>query len=306
MTCRVAHERGRRVPRVSIGMPVYNGERFINEALSSLLGQTFDDLEVIISDNASTDRTEDKCREYVARDKRVRYYRNRRNLGISWNYRRVFEASSGPYFKWATYDDVCAPEFVARCVEALDRDRRVVLAHPRARIINEFGDVGVECGAGLHLQSPRASERIAQLFRNLRLSNALYGVIRRDVLRETPLVGDFPAADIPLLAELSLRGLFYEIPECLFSRRIHPGAASARRDDQSQLEVYNPDKVGRVVFREWRLLYEYCRSVRRVPLPLREQMRVGLLLLKSGVWNWDELIRELVGGARASMGMLRH
>jgi glycosyltransferase involved in cell wall biosynthesis len=294
------------VPRVSVGLAVYNGERFINEALSSLLCQTFDDFELIISDNASTDRTEDICREYAAGDSRVHYYRNSHNLGLSGNYRRVFELSSGAYFKWATYDDVCAPEFIARCVDVLDRDGHVVLAHPQARIIDELGDVKADCSAGLHLQSPRPSERLAQLFRNLRLSNALYGVIRSDVLRATPLVGDFPAADIPLLAELCLRGLFYEIPEFLFLRRVHGRAISLQRDDQSQLEAYNPQKVGRAVFRDWRLLGEYCRSMARVPLPWRERVSVALLLLKSGIWNREELLHELVGGGRDGSDILRH
>ena len=290
--------------RVSVGLAVYNGERFINDALLSLLRQTFDDFELIISDNASTDHTEDICREYVASDRRVRYYRNRRNLGISSNYRRVFELSSGTYFKWATYDDVCAPEFFARCVDVLDRDGRVVLAHPLARIIDALGDVKADCSAGLHLQSPRPSERLSQLFRNLRLSNALYGVMRSDVLRETPLVGDFPAADIPLLAELCLRGLFYEIPEFLFYRRVHTLATSLLLDDQSQLKAYNPEKAGRAVFREWRLLGEHYRSMARVRLPWRERVSVALLLLKKGMRNRGELVHELVSGGRNDV--LRH
>ena len=159
------------MPRVSVGLPVYNGERFIAEALSGILEQTFEDLELIISDNGSTDDTRAICREFVARDKRVTYYRNEQNLGLSWNYRRVFELSSGAYFKWAAYDDVCAPTFIARCVDALDRDPRVVLAHAKASIINEFGERQRECEGSLHLQSPRPSERLIQFFRNLRLSN---------------------------------------------------------------------------------------------------------------------------------------
>lgn len=294
------------MPRVSVGLPVFNGERFIAEALSALLAQTFEDLELIISDNASTDHTEEICWQYVHRDKRVSYHRSPRNRGISWNYRRVFELSSGTYFKWATYDDVCAPEFIARCVDVLDRDPRVVLAHTTALIINEFGERQMECGGGLHLQSPRASERLTQFFRNLRLSNALYGVIRSSTLRETPLIGDYPGADIPLLSELCLRGLFYEIPENFFFRRIHAAATSAQLDDQAQLQAYNPDKVGRAVFREWRVLYEHCRSAARAPLRTRERLAVWLFLLKSGVWNRAELMRELVGGVRARPRTLRH
>jgi glycosyltransferase involved in cell wall biosynthesis len=291
---------------VSVGVPVFNGARFLAEALSALLDQTFQDFELIISDNGSTDDTAKICHEYVERDKRVRYYRSQQNRGISWNYRRVFELSSGTYFKWATYDDVCAPEFIARCVDVLDRDPRVVLAHANALIINEFGEHQRKCDGGLHLQSPRASERLTQFFRNLRLSNALYGVIRRSTLRETPLMGEYPGADIPLLSELCLRGLFYEIPDILFFRRIHAAAVSAQLDDQAQLEAYNPQKVGRAVFREWRVLYEHYRAAARVPLPTRERFTVWLFLLKSGLWNRGELMRELAGGVKSRPRMLRH
>ncbi len=288
----------RGAPQVSVGMAVYNGERFIAEALKALLGQTFDNFELIISDNASTDRTEEICREFVAQDARVSYHRNSRNLGIAGNYRRVFELSSGAYFKWVAHDDVCAGDFIGKCVDVLDRDERVVLAYPRAMIIDERGEIKGECEEGLHLQSPRASERLRQLFRNLRLSNALFGVMRRGVLSATPLLGDYPGADICLLAELSLRGRFFEVPEVLFFRRIHPGAASYHPDDRSQVEAYNPDKAGRVVLREWRLLYEYCLAVRRAPLPFSERMRVWLFLLRSGVWNRGELMRELMVGLK--------
>ena len=287
------------MPRVSVGLPVFNGERFIEEALSALLAQTFHDLELIISDNASTDRTEAICRQYAEQDRRVTYHRSPRNRGISWNYRRVFELSSGAYFKWATYDDVCAPEFIARCVDVLDRDPRVVLAHSTATIIDEFGKRQLDCGAGLHLQSPRPHERLTQLFHNLRLSNALYGVIRTSTLKDTPLLGDYPGADIPFLSELALRGLFFEIPESLFFRRVHAAATSAHPEDQAQLEAYNPEKVGRAVFREWRMLYEHYRAAARVPLSTRERVAVWSFLLKNAIWNRAELMRELLDAGRS-------
>ena len=294
------------MPRVSIGLPVFNGARFLAEALSALLDQTFADFELIISDNGSTDETEKICQAYVERDPRVSYHRSPRNRGISWNYRRVFELSSGTYFKWATYDDVCAPEFIARCVHILDRDPRVVLAHANAIIINEFGEPQQPCATGLHLQSPRASERLIQFFRNLRLSNALYGVIRRSTLRDTPLIGEYPGADIPLLSELCLRGLFFEIPEPLFFRRLHADAVSARLDDEAQLEAYSPEQVGRAIFREWRVLYEHYRAAARAPLSARERFTVWLFLLKSGLWNRQELLRELTGGVRFLPRTQRH
>ena len=107
------------MPRVSIGIPVYNGGRFIKEAIDSILAQTFEDFELILSDNASTDETEEICKEYATLDRRIRYYRNEENLGAAKNYNRVFELSNGEYFKWASHDDLCAPEYLERCIAAL-------------------------------------------------------------------------------------------------------------------------------------------------------------------------------------------
>ena len=99
-------------PRVSIGMPVYNGEKYLEEAIQSILAQTYSDFELVISDNASTDKTQEICLEYAARDSRVRYHRNEKNLGAAPNYNRTFELSTGQYFKWADYDDLLAEEFL--------------------------------------------------------------------------------------------------------------------------------------------------------------------------------------------------
>jgi GT2 family glycosyltransferase len=117
-----------RAPRVSIGMPLYNAERYLAGTLESILGQTFCDLEVVISDNGSTDRTEQICRQYASRDNRIRYYRNEVNRGAAWNYNHVFELARGEYFKWASYDDLLAPKFLEHCVASLDQDPSAALA----------------------------------------------------------------------------------------------------------------------------------------------------------------------------------
>src|SRR2546425_9420098 len=97
----------RAAPQVSVGLPVYNGERYLAEALDSLLTQSYEDFELIICDNASTDRTGEIARSYAAKDKRVRYARNDKNLGAGGNFRRGFALASGEYFRWAASDDVC-------------------------------------------------------------------------------------------------------------------------------------------------------------------------------------------------------
>src|SRR2546422_1349203 len=212
----------RAAPRVSVGLPVYNGERYLPEALDSLLTQTYADFELIICDNASTDHTGEIAQSYAAKDKRVRYARNERNLGAGGNFRRAFELSSGAYFRWAAADDLSAPQSLARCVEVLDQEPAVVLAYPKTRLIDEQGRVISNYDDRLHLQAARASERFRQVLERLGYCHVAYGLMRADLLKQTRLFGDFLAADVVFLAELSLYGAFWEVPEFLFYRRFPP------------------------------------------------------------------------------------
>lgn len=127
-------------PQVSIGLPVYNGEKYVGKAIESVLSQTFKDFELIICDNASTDQTEKICREDATKDSRVRYYRNEKNLGAAKNFNRVFELSSSEYFKWLAADDLIEVDFLQRCVELLDSDASLLLACPRYYQCNEQTD----------------------------------------------------------------------------------------------------------------------------------------------------------------------
>src|SRR4051812_3303201 len=126
-------------PRVSIGVPVYNGDRFLAATLDSILAQTFSDFEVAIVDNASTDRTAEISRAYAARDPRIQYRRNVVNIGAMRNFNLAFRLARGAYFKWWAADDLCRPTFLARCVDALDANPSAVLAYTRAVRIDEHG-----------------------------------------------------------------------------------------------------------------------------------------------------------------------
>ena len=140
-------------PKVSLGLPVYNGETFLAETLDSLLAQTFDDFELVISDNASTDDSQQICERYAALDPRVRYVRQVENRGAAWNFGEVFRLARGEYFKWCAHDDVCLPEFLAECVKVLDETPSVAWCMTGIEVIDRFGnpldDVPAPCsGAG--------------------------------------------------------------------------------------------------------------------------------------------------------------
>jgi len=282
-------------PRLSIGLPVYNGERYLSEALNSLLAQTFEDFELIVCDNASTDRTEAICRTYAVRDRRVRYHRNPTNLGAARNYRLTFAMSAAPYFRWATYDDLVAPELLARCVEVLDRDESVVLAYPKTKLLDEEGGVisESEYEDGLHLTSPRASERFIKLIRRLGLCNAVYGLIRASELRKTALLGSYVGSDGPLLAELTLYGKFFEIPEYLFYRRRHPAAFSSQQDVKKLLQFYEPQTKRRTPLIAWHHLIAHLTAVNRAPVSIGEKIRLHHFLIRDAIRSrgdyWDEL-----------------
>src|SRR5215471_13265296 len=124
-------------PLLSIGLFVYNGERFLEETLVSILNQTFTDFELIISDNASTDRTGQIAQAYAERDNRIRYYRSEKNMGAGWNVRRVYELATGKYFKQAAADDLLEPDFLRLCVEALENDPSCVVAYPKTKVVDE-------------------------------------------------------------------------------------------------------------------------------------------------------------------------
>jgi glycosyltransferase involved in cell wall biosynthesis len=192
-------------PLVSIGMPVYNGERFIREALDSVLGQTYENLEVIISDNASTDSTGAICLEYTARDQRIQYHRNAVNLGVIANFRRVFELSSGDYFMWACADDLRPATAVENCVEALLRDSSAVMAHGAVLVRLGGREDLIEVTNEVHLSDLEAAERVRAFTKGIRHNAMLYGLYRRSALAKGTL-GTCLGQDYLLCLQMCLLG----------------------------------------------------------------------------------------------------
>lgn len=290
------------VPRVSIGLPVYNGESHLARSLDSLLGQTFTDLEIIVSDNHSTDATEAICRDYAARDPRIRYDTTDRNRGAAWNFNRVFETSRGHYFKWASSNDIHAPQYVRRCVEVLDARPDVVLCYPKTRIIDEDDVVVRDFEDNLDLPWPQAARRFSEYLERVRLCNAVFGVIRSEVLRRIGKLGNYPGSDIVLLGELSLNGLFSEVPEQLFYRRHQLQNIIRDQSVENWQEFFDPDTRGRIFMRTWRHQYEYFLATLRTPLPVAEKARIAALIARICISQRGDLARELAGAARRLVG----
>ena len=260
-----------RAPRLTIGLPVYNGEKYVAESLDALLGQTFTDFELIISDNASTDRTGSICRRYEQQDPRVRYVRQPRNIGLSPNHNFVADQARGELFKWASGDDLYARDLIERCVDALDKHPDVVLAHCWTAKIDETGTVTKALEYPLRTAAPRAPDRFRSLLFDMG-GDYDYGVMRTEVLRRTAMNGSYHHADRTIVAELCLHGRFYQVPDWLYFRREHAAQAEqANPTMRSRSANMDPRRANRLRHPAVRLYAEYVwgylSAIRRSPLP---------------------------------------
>jgi glycosyltransferase involved in cell wall biosynthesis len=264
------------IPKVSIGLPVYNGEKYLRTALDSILQQDYTDFELIISDNASTDATQNICQEYADKDRRIRYYRNGNNIGASGNYNQLVTLARGEYFKWAAHDDVHLPGFLRCCIEAIAQaPARVVLVAPKTETIDEHGKIINIPLESLDTRRPRPYQRVKDILRSVSWATAQFGLFRTDTLKKTRLIQSFFAADHVLLLEVALLGEIWELPETLFQRRVHSGISTTANKNWRELQVwFNPSQKGLKNYLPppLRLGLEFSRAIARSQLPLRERV----------------------------------
>lgn len=216
---------------MSIGLPVYNGGTYLDAALDSLLAQDFADFELIISDNASTDRTAEICDDYARRDARIRVVRNASNVGSPANFNQVFELATAPYFMWAADDDLWEPGYVRLCLAALQASPDAVLACTSLRFIDPDGrqiDIDYSHLDNPELTSHSPSRRLQGLLRRWGWYQ-MYGLMRADALRRTRLLRNIYGADVALTVELALLGPFVKVPDTAFWYRQFPSKTEADR-----------------------------------------------------------------------------
>jgi glycosyltransferase involved in cell wall biosynthesis len=279
---------GERAPRVSIGLPVYNGEAFLEQAIVSILAQTYEDFELIISDNASTDLTEKICRKYAAQDARIVYSRNAENIGGMNNANLTFRRSRGEYFRFAGHDDRCAPTLLERLVTELDERPDITVSFAATVMIDGEGH---ETGVRYPTEgtAPTTPGRFRELVLTTQPGGAIYGLIRSDILRQTSLLRNYTGSDYTLLCELALRGPFHLVPELLFFNRYHDG--NVYKDSRGRMAWARPDlaKSGRPTLPYWLRLADYLRIVVSAPVPLRDRASCAVLLLRWIGMKWRSL-----------------
>ncbi len=293
---------GAAAPLVSVGLPVYNGEKYLAEALDSILGQTLDDIEVLISDNASTDRTAEICQAYAARDPRIRYHRQASNIGAARNFNFVFLQTTGRFFKWAAHDDVCAPVLLERCVAALEERSDRVAAYTRQYTIDDTGIRIGEGGSAPQFESADPHIRVATALSSGTKDGPpwmIFGVIRRSALERTRLLGSYSGSDRTLVVELTLQGPFCEIDDFLFQERDHADRSiriSERVGNRGHARDawFDTARAGKIVFPHWKRLGTLMTAIANAPVPMAAKVRsFGVLTRWLLDQDWKRLVRDL-------------
>ena len=265
-------------PRLTLGLPVYNGERFLAQSLDALLAQTYTDFELIISDNASSDRTSEIAKQYQSVDARIRYFRHDQNRGSTFNHNFAIGPARGELFKWVSDDDLYAPELLQRCINALDSRPELALAHSWTAFIDEESKITERAQYGLTTDVPDPVER----FRSVLYTDGgddMYGVMRMSILRQIRPFNSYHWADRTFVAELALHGPFHNEPDYLYLRRDHPMRTSAlgRNDIRLRCSRLDPARANRWRHPLVRLMAEYvlgfASAVRRAPLSPQDRRR---------------------------------
>lgn len=291
------------VPRLSVGLPVYNGENYLSESLDALLAQSYTDFELIISDNASTDGTEEICRRYAAMDSRIRYIRQPRNIGAAPNHNVVFAEARGELFKWASHDDLYGKDLLARCVEVLDEHPEVVLCHADMAVLDGAGEIIRIYDYTMATDSPRAPER----FRSLLVTDGgddEYGVIRSDVLRRVSPPDSYHNPGRTFIAEIALHGPFRQVPELLYFRRDHPARGDRLPTIPAVCANLDPRREGQTTIRlVGAYLLGYVKAIHRAPVSSADRRRCYRHLIG---WLAGRAVLKPIRKIESSIGSVAH
>ena len=308
------HELEKETPLISVGIPVYNGENYLKEAIESVLAQTYRNWELIISDNGSTDSTQKICEQFVKQDSRIKYSRFSKNQGAARNYNRVFELAGGKYFKWLPHDDMISTNNLTESVQVLENNSDVVLCGSAKMHIDSNGNkIDINNYSGLHLSQEDINQRYKAFLQyfSKSFSNAdfIMGLIRSDALNQTNLIGNY-AADFILLGELITKGKFSVLNEALYIRRIHHGISTSIYNNKPDLvknidpttkikhktnveiiKWYDPKgKVKYIPHFNW--LYQLNESLKKESLNRNEKYQLSMSLYKWFIVKFFFSIRD--------------
>lgn len=290
-------------PRITVGLPVYNGQKYLEAAIESHLAQSFGDFELVISDNGSTDATGDICGRYAQLDARVKYLKSPINRGILWNHRRVFEPidPSTPYFRWAGADDILEPGLLAAMVEVLDTRPEIEAVMPATKNIDEEGTVIRTMERSLNLESPDVFERARQILLANYQHVIAYGLLRAPSLRCMRTGPHYIGWDPVFIWELALRGQVFQLVEPALLRRFHQGSISRVKTVKEMRKWVEPGTSAGMNFPHWAWAYERTRSLLATPMNLGEKLRITMFLMRTTLWQRQQLARDITQATRRAL-----
>jgi len=289
--------------KVIIGLPVYNGQKYLGAAIDAHLAQSFADFDLVISDNGSTDATPEICASYASRDKRVKYLRSPENRGILWNHQRVFDAVESPnqYFRWAAADDIMEPGLLQTMVEVLDARPEVEAVVPDTKNIDDEGKIIGSMSRTLDMQSSDVLERAQQvLLRGYQMVIA-FGLFRASTLQHMRTRPSYIGWDFVFLWELALRGQIVQTTGPALLRRFHPGAMSRVKTAKEMRKWVEPKSKAGMAFPHWTWAHERVQTLIASPLSNRDRLRVGKFLARVTLWQRGSLIRDVTQAARRTL-----
>jgi glycosyltransferase involved in cell wall biosynthesis len=289
----------------SIGLPVYNGARYLRGAVESVLAQTFEDFELVISDNASSDDTPAICRDLADRDGRIRYEPLESNIGPVGNHNRCIELSRGRYFMWLAYDDLLGPTQLGRCVETLESQPGAAMAFPRLRYMDESGNVlGSQESRDLSILDDDAGARAWRLVElelaSIEIFSTFYSLFSRKALDRTRRHGTYVAADQVLLFELVLAGKLVQVDGAEFWRRMHEESSMESHRTPAQRAVWfgsAPSRRPPLV--HWSLFAHHYEAVGRSSIPWQSKLRAHGAVTYRAAREWRNLGGDFKDAYRA-------
>lgn len=282
-------------PRLTIGMPVYNGEQFIEEAIRSHLDQDFADFRLVVSDNASTDDTPEIVRALANEDERVDYRPNDENVGGPANFNRCFRLSDGELFRWAAADDRIEPGYLSATINILDDDPEVVIAHSQAILIDPASEPMLEMDQGYlggdgflesirltppaddhRFESNEPHHRIDAVINNNHRNFFIFGVMRRATMMQTKLHGLFYGGDRTLLVEMAMRGTFQKAPDALFASRSHAKNSGRNGLNFDELKDHGAQDLSFAA----QVMKGYVSAVRAADAPKADELKCLAMIAK--------------------------
>ena len=289
--------------KVIVGLPVYNGQKFLGAAIESHLSQSYGDFELVISDNGSTDATPDICADYASKDKRVKVWRSPENRGILWNHRRVFEGVESPnqYFRWAAADDIMEQGLLQAMVTVLETRPEAEAVVPDTRNIDVDGKIIGSMGRTLDLQSPDVLERARQVLTGRYQMVIAFGLFRASTLQVMRTRPDYIGWDFVFVWELALRGLVVQTADSVLYRRFHAGAMSHVKTAKEMKKWVEPNSKAGMNFPHWTWGYERVRALMACPMSARDRWRVSLFLARATLWQRGPLARDITQAARRTL-----